>query len=194
MQLGEALRRLGLFRGGSNGDYHSELRAREEAAMHERLWKLLDTDGSGRIHFDAFSRFLSLVVDKTETVELADDTPVYVVVNRCSYSSQMILLAREFSKLSLNKLAYAPVRTVRTQPASSDCTFTPSINPHSRIIEQQMQQSVTQVQGYCMIPLTFAPRSQMHSFHDMRFCSSMLVQQKNAKRWSGCSVVMQSLR
>ena len=76
MQLGEALRRLGLFRGGGNGDYHAELRAREEAALHERLWKLLDSDGSGRIQFDMFSRFLFLIIDKQETVESAEDTPV----------------------------------------------------------------------------------------------------------------------
>ena len=46
MQLGESLRRVNLFRSGLGvGDYHAELRAREEAILHERLWRALDPEG-----------------------------------------------------------------------------------------------------------------------------------------------------
>eukprot|EP00698_Gefionella_okellyi_P020919 TRINITY_DN6663_c0_g4_i1.p1 TRINITY_DN6663_c0_g4~~TRINITY_DN6663_c0_g4_i1.p1 ORF type:complete len:725 (-),score=183.03 TRINITY_DN6663_c0_g4_i1:349-2523(-) len=124
MQLGEALRRLNIFRGTNNGDYHAQLRAVNEASLHERLWKALITDEGGRIHLQTFSKFLALVVDKTETLEAVDDTPV-------------IALAREFSKLAVNRVAYAPLKGTKSVPAD-DCTFTPSINPRSRVIESQL--------------------------------------------------------
>jgi hypothetical protein len=96
-------------------------------------------------------------------------------------------LAKDFARLSLNKLAYTSIRNVRAPDvASQQCTFAPAINSRSRVLDDHLLRPATGARAWPLLRvrcLTGACGVQHR--RGTSSCLRWRGRRRSAERWSG---------